>query len=69
MQSITIRLLGMALLGLSISAHASINLPLRDGTSVELYDKSYALLIGVSDYEDWPDLQVPTVAESAVDKA
>jgi len=51
-----IRLLAVILLGMSLSVQASISLPLQDGSTVELYDKSYALLIGVSDYEDWPDL-------------
>jgi len=41
---------------LSNSAQASISLPLRDGSTIVLYHKSYALLIGVSDYEHWPDL-------------
>ena len=56
MQAYIIRLLGMALLGLSMTAQAGISLPLKDGSSIDLYDKSYALLIGVSDYEYWPDL-------------
>jgi len=51
-----IHLLTVVLLGLSVSTQASISLPLQDGSTVELYDKSYALLIGVSDYEHWPDL-------------
>ena len=56
MQAYIIRLLGMALLGLSMTVQAGISLPLKDGSTVDLYDKSYALLIGVSDYEYWPDL-------------
>jgi len=50
------RFLSLVVLCLSLTAQAGINLPLRDGSTIELYDKSYALLIGVSDYEHWPDL-------------
>ena len=56
MQAQIIRLLVVILLGLSLPAQASISLPLGDGSTINLYDKSYALLIGVSDYENWPDL-------------
>jgi len=51
-----IRLFVIATFSLSLSVQASISLPLEDGSSVDLYDKSYALLVGVSDYEHWPDL-------------
>jgi len=64
MQAFFTRLLGLALLSLSLSVQGSINLPLQDGSTIELYDKSYALLIGVSDYEHWPDL--PGVEEDIV---
>jgi len=51
-----IQLLILAIFSLSLSVQASISLPLKDGSTIELYDKSYALLIGVSDYAHWPDL-------------
>lgn len=38
------------------TAGAAVSLTLKDGTSVKLYDKSYALVIGVSEYQEWPDL-------------
>lgn len=37
------------------SAHAVIKLRTEQG-QIDLYDKSYALVIGVSDYKYWPDL-------------
>lgn len=49
----------LALLGVLIFAtqvDASIRLPVGNGQVVELYSKSYALVVGVSDYEVWPDL-------------
>lgn len=47
------------LMGLYLSClhvHAGVSLPVGNGKSVELYSNSYALVIGVSDYEHWPDL-------------
>lgn len=38
------------------TAVAAVSLDLKDGTSMKLYDKSYALVIGVSEYQEWPDL-------------
>ncbi len=39
-----------------LHSQASITLPVGNGEAVELYSNSYALVIGVSDYEYWPDL-------------
>jgi hypothetical protein len=41
---------------LSLNLQAAISLPVGNGESIDLYSKSYALVIGVSDYEHWPDL-------------
>lgn len=54
-------LMGLGAMFLSLSLQASINLPVGNSQSVELYANSYALVIGVSDYEHWPDL--PGVAK------
>lgn len=40
----------------SLGLQASINLPVGNSETIELYANSYALVIGVSDYEHWPDL-------------
>jgi hypothetical protein len=37
-------------------AHATVKIPTGYGNNIELYANSYALLIGVSDYDNFPDL-------------
>lgn len=54
-------LMALGAMFFSLSLQASINLPVGNSQSVELYANSYALVIGVSDYEHWPDL--PGVAK------
>jgi len=41
---------------LTSQAQGALSLHLKNGNEIELYDKSYALVIGVSDYKKWPDL-------------
>lgn len=50
------RTVSVFLLGGCLTAQASISLPLENGQTIKLYENSYALLIGVSDYKYWPDL-------------
>lgn len=45
--------LGLALVQPAV---AGLSMRLKDGKLVKLYDQSYALVIGVSDYQHWQDL-------------
>lgn len=49
---------GLLLVSLLIAGPAigAVSLNLKDGTNIKLYDNSYALVIGVSNYKEWPDL-------------
>lgn len=49
-------LIALAFTVVTSQVHAALSLHLKNGNEIDLYDKSYALVIGVSDYKKWPDL-------------
>ena len=56
-------LLGMPAL-VSVVSAAAVDLKLKDGRTIRLYENSYALVVGSKDYTAWPDL--PGVGEDVV---